>query len=301
MRSLLPCILALAVGTACGEPTAAPADAGEQNPDAGTTLRVSITPPSLAVQVGQRALLTARAEGVASQDVLWSVVEDDAGAIVRRGTSAVYDAPAKEGIYTVKATSIANPTIFGTATVVVTSAHGSSLHIYPEPVSHTARFDVSPLGQQTFTALEYPEGVSLGAFVPVIDVRWSVVEGPPGGAITSDGNYAAPANVGSYHVYATVPGAPTKSAIAQITVKEDSRSISLRPAVSTVAPGGTVQLEAEVSGPPGSLNWRVVGGAERGTVTQTGLYTAPSVPGVYVVEVFASSGFAVALGTIIVQ
>ncbi len=49
-------------------------------------------------------------------------------------------------------------------------------------------------------------------------VNWSIQEGPPGGAISTSGEYTAPYVDGDYHVVATSKEDPTKSATATVTV-----------------------------------------------------------------------------------
>lgn len=59
-------------------------------------------------------------------------------------------------------------------------------------------------------------------------------------------------------------------------------SVSISPATAAVAPGGTQQLTATVSGTTNTaVTWSVQEGAGGGAVTSTGLYTAPSTPGTY--------------------
>ncbi|ATB46158.1 chitinase [Corallococcus macrosporus DSM 14697] len=49
-------------------------------------------------------------------------------------------------------------------------------------------------------------------------VTWSVQEGASGGSVTAAGLYTAPSSAGTYHVVATSQAAPTKSAVATVTV-----------------------------------------------------------------------------------
>jgi hypothetical protein len=58
----------------------------------------------------------------------------------------------------------------------------------------------------------------------------------------------------------------------------------VKPSQSTPVTGGTVQLSADVTGTSDTgVTWSVVseGG---GTITSTGLYTAPTTPGTYTIE-----------------
>ncbi len=83
----------------------------------------------------------------------------------------------------------------------------------PPPVEvsiNPASVTVPAGGTQTFTATV--TGSTNTA------VTWSVQEGAAGGTITSAGVYTAPATAGTYHVAATSQAAPTKSAVATVTV-----------------------------------------------------------------------------------
>jgi hypothetical protein len=59
-------------------------------------------------------------------------------------------------------------------------------------------------------------------------------------------------------------------------------SVSVAPQTASVAPGGSVQLTASVTGSTNTtVTWTVQEGAAGGAVSSTGLYTAPSSPGTY--------------------
>jgi len=75
-----------------------------------------------------------------------------------------------------------------------------------------------------------------------------------------------------------------------------AESIVVTPSVSMVAPNGVVQLTATVS-TGASVTWSSLGSL--GSVSSTGTYTAPSTPGVFVVQ--AVIGPRAAVATIIVQ
>ncbi|MFO0600288.1 MAG: hypothetical protein U0228_33570 [Myxococcaceae bacterium] len=79
-------------------------------------------------------------------------------------------------------------------------------------------------------------------------------------------------------------------------------SVEISPTVSTVAPNGVVQLTATTSTGVG-VSWNVMGLSSNGTVSQSGTYTAPPTPGVYVVRALAldGSGQRFAVATLVVQ
>jgi hypothetical protein len=111
-------------------------------------------------------------------------------------------------------------------------------------------------------------------------VAWSVSEGAAGGSITSTGIYTAPSNPGTYHVVATSVADPTKIATATVTCVRVS--VSLTPTDVLVVTNASTQFSAQVTGSTNTgVTWSVREGAEGGSITSTGTYTAPSTPGVY--------------------
>jgi hypothetical protein len=111
-------------------------------------------------------------------------------------------------------------------------------------------------------------------------VTWSVKEGASGGAITPAGVYTAPATVGIYHVVATSKADPTKSDTVGVQVR--APGVVMTPAKTLVVTGETQQLAAQVIGSPSdTIVWTVQEGAAGGTVSATGLYTAPTAEGSY--------------------
>jgi hypothetical protein len=113
-------------------------------------------------------------------------------------------------------------------------------------------------------------------------VTWSVSEGVSGGSITSDGVYTAPSAAGTAHVVATSVANPSASATATVTITTSQVvSVVISPTSASVNPAGTQTFTATVSGSTNTaVTWSVeeTGG---GSVTQAGLYTAPSTTGSY--------------------
>ena len=103
-------------------------------------------------------------------------------------------------------------------------------------------------------------------------VTWSAT----GGTISSTGMFTAPMSGGSYTVKATSVADSTKSANATVNVTQVS--VSINPINAVVAAGGTQQFSATASGTANTaVTWSVASGS--GTVSNTGLYTAPSTAG----------------------
>jgi subtilase family serine protease len=103
-----------------------------------------------------------------------------------------------------------------------------------------------------------------------------------GGTVTSAGLYTAPATIGSYTVTATSAADTTKKATATVTVQAPtSVAVTVTPATASLATGGTQQFTAAVTG---STNTNVTWTATGGTVSTSGLYTAPATAGTYTVK-----------------
>lgn len=111
-------------------------------------------------------------------------------------------------------------------------------------------------------------------------VTWSVQEGASGGTITGSGLYTAPATIpgptATFHVTATSVADTSKSAQALVTVTAPV-GVSLTPVAAAVGLGGTQQFTATVSNSTNpAVTWSIQEGATGGSVSATGLYTAPA-------------------------
>src|SRR5256885_830443 len=105
-------------------------------------------------------------------------------------------------------------------------------------------------------------------------VNWSVLEGALGGSITVDGVYTAPNQPGSFTVVATSVVDKTKSANAHVTVLQTQNNgvqVTVSPASTSVAPLGTRQFTATVTGSTNTaVTWSLPGGG--GSITTGGLF-----------------------------
>ena len=107
-------------------------------------------------------------------------------------------------------------------------------------------------------------------------VSWSVSEGGAGGTITPQGGYTAPAMAGAFHVVAS-KGLESATAEVIVTVPTPiAVTIAVSPTLAGVAPGGTVQFRATVTGAVDpSVSWS----CDVGSMDLNGVFTAPSVDG----------------------
>lgn len=167
------------------------------------SIQVAVNPSSVNLTLSQSQQFTATVTGTANTAVTWSVVQGVGGGTINQ--SGLYTAPATPGTYTVRATSVANSSRWGEATVSVTAPATVTVQVSPSAVT------LAPLGTQQFAATV--TGTANTA------VTWSVEPtGGAGGTITQGGLYTAPALLGNYTVRATSNADPTKSGTASVTV-----------------------------------------------------------------------------------
>jgi len=239
---------------------------------------VTVSPASAQVTTGGTQQFTATVTGSGNQVVTWSTSGPGCsgmtcGSVTGGGLyTAPATAPNPATVY-VKATSLADPSVSGTATVQVVSPAPIQVTLTPTVVT------LGPGGTQQFTATvtgSKDTGV-------VWNISGSGCVGFYCGGITYNGLYTAPSqipNPPTVTVKASAHADPTKFATATVTLAT--------PITVTVAPGSVQlllsqqqQFSATVTGTGNtSVVWSVSGagcsGAACGTITQSGLYTAPS-------------------------
>ncbi len=161
------------------------------------------------------------------------------------------------------------------------------------PQGFSSNAYVLAVGQpQTFAALRQVS--SSGVFDGLRNVEWFVW---PSGSIT-DGNVVP--QTGMQRIYAREVSTNIWSS-ADISPRTTSLpSIAITPSRATTGPNGVVQFTAILSS--GTPEW-LIASQNGGTVSSSGTYTAPSVPGIYVVVVqqLGGSPSRAAAATIIVQ
>lgn len=160
---------------------------------------VMVSPPAPTVFLGAMQTFTANVGGTINTVATWTVQEGAAGGSITN--LGVYTAPQVVGTYHVIATSVADSTKSGTATITV-----PPVTISMSPTSDTLGAD----GKRTFVATV--TGASNTA------ATWSVGEGAAGGTVDANGNYVAPTTQGTFHLVATSVADPTKNASATVTV-----------------------------------------------------------------------------------
>jgi hypothetical protein len=246
---------------------------------------VDLTPSSAQLRPSAARDFIATVTGTANTSVQWQVAEANGGAI---DASGHYTAPPSAGTFHVVATSVADPTVKGTATVTVTTAP-VVVSISPQARS------VSLGGTVQFTAAVTGSSDT--------SVTWTVTEGSAGGIVSASGLYQAPVSVGSFHVVATSVADPTSNGTATVTVTTvPVVGVSISPQARSVSTGGTLQFTAAVTGTSDSrATWTVTEGSAGGTVDASGLYHAPAQTGTFhVVATSVADGTKTATATVTV-
>src|SRR6266481_7543577 len=109
-------------------------------------------------------------------------------------------------------------------------------------------------------------------------VNWAVQEGGAGGSITSMGAYTAPNKGGTFHVIATSQADTSKSATATVNVA--AAAIFLNEIAITIDVGNQFMFVANVTGTGNTaVSWAIQEGTSGGSITSSGVYTAPGTHG----------------------
>ena len=232
----------------------------------GTSITaVTLSPASLSLNTGGQKQFTATVTGTGtfSTAVTWAAQRGSVS------SSGLYTAPSTSGSDVVTATSVQDSTKSATSSITVavgTSITGVTLS--------PASFSLNSGGQNQFTATV----TGTGSFSTA--VTWTAQRG----SVSSTGLYTAPSTSGTDVVTATSVQDSTKSATSSITVAVSTSisAVALSPASLSLSTGGQKQFTAGVTG-TGSFSTAVTWTAQRGSISSTGLYTAPSTSGTDVV------------------
>ncbi|HLJ48142.1 MAG TPA: hypothetical protein VKU01_19140 [Bryobacteraceae bacterium] len=211
-----------------------------------TPVSVTVSPASASLQSAQTKQFTATVTGSSNTAVTWT---GTGGTIT---TGGLFTAGSTAGSFTVTATSVADPTKSGSASVTIT----------PAPISVA----VSP----TSASLQPGQTKQFSATVTGTSntaVTWTAT----GGTISTSGLFTAGSTAGSFTVTATSVADPTKSGSASVTITAAPVSVTVSPTSASLQPGQTKQFSATVTG---TSNTAVTWTATGGTVSTTGLYTA---------------------------
>jgi hypothetical protein len=253
-------------------------------------ITVTVSPATATTLIGQQQRFVAFVAGTTITGVTWHLVGAACGssACGTLTSDGVYTAPASPPTpaqVTVQATSVADPSRSGSAVVTVAL-----------PVAVT----ISPTTAQV-VAGSHQQFTASVANTTNTAVTWSLAgsgcTGPTCGAISTSGLYTAPSTVPSpaqVSVTATSVADPTKSSTAVVTIIPPV-SVTISPTTAQVVAGNHQQFSASVINTTNTaVTWSLAGsgctGSTCGTISTSGLYTAPStVPSPAQVSVTATS------------
>jgi hypothetical protein len=240
--------------TSVADPTKSAAATVTLNPP----VTVAVNPPSGSLTVNQTLQLAATVTGSTNQQVTWSLSPAGTGTV---STSGLYTAPASipvQQTVTVTATSLADST--KSAAAVFTLTPSVAVSVNPPSASLT----VSQTRQLTATVT----GASNQ------QVTWSLAGA---GSLSATGLYTAPGTLAAQQtvtVTATSVADATKSASAVITLTPVT--VSLNVPSASLGGGLPQQFAATVTGTVNQqVNWSITP-AGAGSISATGLYTAPA-------------------------
>ena len=253
---------------------------------------VSISPTNASVRVGQSQQFSATISGTTFTGLNWLVngVIGGNSAVGTISDSGNYTAPASvpAAAVTVTAQSVAQSTASASARVSITAAPAAvSVSVSPASTSlqvgYSKQFSASVSGTSN-TAVNWMVNSQLGGNALA-------------GRISSSGMYTAPSSVPSTSVTVTAQSAAqtTASGSAAVTIMPATVSVSISPTNVSVPVSQSQQFSASVSGVSNTaVNWLVSGvlggNSSLGTITSSGLYTAPAaVPSAAVVVTAQSS------------
>jgi hypothetical protein len=265
-RRILVLACALPLAGCAGMPKSTSPSSTQSNP---VSVQLNETSVTLAPNAQQQ--FAATVSGSTNTAVNWAV-NDVGGGNTSVGTisgSGLYTAPASSGTYTVTATSVADAQKSASATVTVQGAVSVTPATAGLMTGATQQFSVSVQGQTNPAVTWSVDGVSGG--------------NATAGTINAQGLYTAPSGVGTHTITANVASL-NQSATAAVTVFD----LSVSPGVSLLDPGATQQFTASAQGLSNSgVTWSVDGNAggnaSSGTISATGLYTAPSSTGAHTI------------------
>lgn len=244
---------------------------------AANAASVVLTPANESIAINSTRQYTAAVTGLAASSVVWSINGTVGGNSISGLVSAtgLYTAPTAvpaANPVTIQAKSTVDATVFGTALITVKLPGPALISVSPSTFQ-AANFSLKVTGTGFVSgAVAYLNGVPLStAFVSATQIT-ATGSGPAGNSIV---NVTNPGSMYSNYLPVTL----TSSSNPPPT------TLTLLPLTASVIAGATQQFTASAA----VTTWSVTGGAPNGTVSPTGLYSAPAtVPNPAVVTINAA-------------
>ncbi len=273
-QALVASFLAVATIVSCG-------GGGGGSPNTTPpAVTVAVSPASANLVFGGTQSFTSAVVNSTNQSVTWSVDPVGPVNVGSITTAGLYTAPAAAGTFTIRATSAADPTKSGTASVNVTPPPVIGITLNPTQPSLAAG------GALLFSATVTGSSNQ--------NATWTVIPGSATGSIpagpSATATFTAGPSAGSCQVRATSVADSTKTATAIVTITT-AMGLIISPSLLSIAPGTIQQFGALLNGiPTSTVAWSIQEGAVAGAISATGLYTAGSTVGTYHVQAATTSG-----------
>jgi uncharacterized protein (DUF1800 family) len=240
----------------------------------GSLINVAVSPATGVLRAGAQQVFAATVTGTTNSAVTWSVNgvaggNDTVGTIVGNGNYLAPNILPNPSTITVTATSVADPSAFGNASITLGNSVPSLSSVTPNLIV---------IGNFTITLAG--SGFMQGSVVNFGSQQLSTTFVSPT-ELTATGT-ATTAQVGTVNVSVTNPN-PVSATSASIPVQVVASTdivVTLTPKNVTIGAGNTTQFQATVTGTTDiQLNWSVngvpYGNSTVGTVDGNGNYTAP--------------------------
>lgn len=221
---------------------------------------------------GATQQFSATVTGTSNTAVTWTV-DSVSGGNSADGTIAntgLYTAPQQTGTHVVTATSVVDATKSASATVTISGSVSISPSTSTLLTGATQQFQATVDGKANSTVTWAVDGVNGG--------------NSTSGTISSAGLYTAPSQAGNHTISASAGTGAGNTASVQLNVF----SFAISPDGAAISPGSTLQFTATIQGLTNTaVTWSVDGAAggnsSVGTVSTSGLYTAPNAIGPHTV------------------
>ncbi len=257
-----------------------PSGCGSSNHPTAVPVSVSISPSSASVQVSRSQQFTAAVLGAANTDVNWII------AAIPGGKPSV-GTISSTGLYTAPSSVPTNPvTVTAQSAYLSTSSATAIVTILAPPTPVSVSISPTAANVQVSRSQQFTATVSGTTNTSVNWLVGGILGGNSSlGTISSTGLYTAPFNVPANPVTVTAQSAyaSTSSANSIVTILPAPTpvSVSISPTIASVQVARTQQFTAKVSGTTNTaVNWLVAGNlggnSSVGTISSTGVYTAPS-------------------------
>ncbi len=224
-------------------------------------IAVSVAPQQATLTANQQQTFAATVTGASNTAVSWSI-NPAVGTIDAAG---LYTAPStiiSPQTVLVSATSVADPTKSGVATINLSAAQPVAVSVTPGTATLFPRESVQV--RATVTGTNEP------------GVTWSI--NPAIGSVDANGLYTTPTAVAAQTVVTVTAASvidPAKTASAVITINPVNLTISVSPATVSLAASALKLFGATITGTPyDAVTWSV--SPSVGSVSGSGVYTAPA-------------------------